>query len=54
VLILMAVLPGHRQELWLSLGLAAVLATVGVVRQRRGAAPEDAAAAEPVRAASGT
>ncbi|MFF3490414.1 amino acid permease [Streptomyces sp. NPDC002795] len=53
VLVLMAVLPGHRLELWLSLGLAAVLATVGVVRQRRlGAVP--AAAAEPVRAASGS
>ncbi|MGW0686212.1 amino acid permease [Streptomyces sp. NPDC002754] len=48
VLVLMAVLPGHRLELWLSLGLAAVLATVGVVRQRRlGATPVDAA--EPVR-----
>ncbi|MHB9757089.1 amino acid permease [Streptomyces sp. BYX5S] len=35
VLVLMAVLPGHRLELWLSLGLAAVLAAVGVVRQRR-------------------
>ncbi|MFD7296854.1 amino acid permease [Streptomyces sp. NPDC059897] len=53
VLVLMAVLPGHRLELWLSLGLAAVLATVGVVRQRRlRAAPADAA--EPVRAASGS
>lgn len=52
VLVLMAVLPGHRLELWLSLGLAAVLATVGAVRQRRGAAP--AAAAEPVRATSGS
>ncbi|WP_447034678.1 amino acid permease [Streptomyces sp. DSM 118878] len=53
VLVLMAVLPGHRQELWLSLGLAAVLATVGVVRQRRGAEPEDAAV-EPVRATIGS
>ncbi|MET9494152.1 amino acid permease [Streptomyces sp. NPDC006552] len=35
VLVLMAVLPGHRLELWLSLGLAAVLVAVGVVRQRR-------------------
>ncbi|MGD6747653.1 amino acid permease [Streptomyces sp. BH106] len=52
VLVLMAVLPGHRLELWLSLGLAAVLATVGVVRQRRGAAP--APATEPVRATSGS
>ncbi|MFJ8925490.1 amino acid permease [Streptomyces sp. NPDC102364] len=52
VLVLMAVLPGHRLELWLSLGLAAVLATVGVVRQRRGAKPT--AATEPVRAASGS
>ncbi|MHC5260503.1 amino acid permease [Streptomyces sp. UC4497] len=52
VLVLMAVLPGHRLELWLSLGLAAVLATVGVVRQRRGATPT--AAAEPVRATSGS
>lgn len=52
VLVLMAVLPGHRLELWLSLGLAAVLATVGVVRQRRGAKPT--AATEPVRATSGS
>ncbi|MFZ3598630.1 amino acid permease [Streptomyces sp. BH104] len=53
VLILMAVLPGHRLELWLSLGLAAVLATVGVVRQRRlGTTP--AASAEPVRASAGS
>ncbi|MFI5658554.1 amino acid permease [Streptomyces sp. NPDC051684] len=53
VLVLMAVLPGHRLELWLSLGLAAVLATVGVVRQRRlGAAP--AATAERVGAVSGS
>ncbi|WP_369199409.1 amino acid permease [Streptomyces sp. PU-14G] len=50
VLVLMAVLPGHRLELWLSLGLAAVLATVGVVRQRRLGAP--ATAAEPARVAS--
>lgn len=35
VLVLMAVLPGHRLELWLSLALAAVLVTVGVLRQRR-------------------
>ncbi|MFD9292517.1 amino acid permease [Streptomyces sp. NPDC060030] len=35
VLVLMAVLPGHRLELWLSLGLAAVLVGVGVLRQRR-------------------
>ncbi|MGW2345749.1 amino acid permease [Streptomyces sp. NPDC001661] len=53
VLVLMAVLPGHRLELWLTLGLAAVLATVGVVRQRRlGAAQADTA--EPVRAVSGS
>ncbi|MFZ3561934.1 amino acid permease [Streptomyces sp. BH055] len=53
VLILMAVLPGHRLELWLSLGLAAVLATVGVMRQRRlGATP--AATTEPVRASAGS
>ncbi|MFI7394922.1 amino acid permease [Streptomyces tendae] len=51
-LVLMAVLPGHRLELWLSLGLAGVLAAVGVVRQRRAAAP--ATAAGPVRAASGS
>ncbi|MFE5393458.1 amino acid permease [Streptomyces sp. NPDC056568] len=36
VLVLMAVLPGHRLELWLSLGLAAVLVGVGVLRQRGG------------------
>ncbi|MFJ6752867.1 MULTISPECIES: amino acid permease [unclassified Streptomyces] len=35
VLVLMAVLPGHRLELWLSLALAAVLVSVGVLRQRR-------------------
>lgn len=52
VLVLMAVLSGHRLELWLSLGIAAVLATVGVARQRRGATTT--AAAEPVRAASGS
>ncbi|MEV6886573.1 amino acid permease [Streptomyces sp. NPDC051135] len=40
VLVLMAVLPEHRLELWLSLGLAAVLVTVGALRQRRpGARP---------------
>ncbi|CAM5358931.1 Amino acid permease OS=Streptomyces tendae OX=1932 GN=F3L20_26530 PE=3 SV=1 [Streptomyces tendae] len=40
VLVLMAVLPEHRLELWLSLGLAAVLVTVGALRQRRpGAQP---------------
>ncbi|MCF2436196.1 hypothetical protein LV779_24890 [Streptomyces thinghirensis] len=40
VLVLMAVLPGHRLELWLSLGLAAVLVGVGTLRQRRlGAQP---------------
>ncbi|MFI6093400.1 amino acid permease [Streptomyces sp. NPDC051218] len=44
VLVLMAVLPGHRLELWLSLALAAVLVTVGVLRQRRhGARPLAAA-----------
>ncbi|MGP3776266.1 amino acid permease [Streptomyces sp. SDT5-1] len=48
VLVLMAVLPGHRLELWLSLGLAAVLAAVGVVRQRSDKAP----AVEPVRVVS--
>ncbi|MFI2781294.1 amino acid permease [Streptomyces sp. ALB3] len=35
VLVLMAVLPGHRLELWLSLSLAAVLVGVGILRQRR-------------------
>ncbi|MFC6063683.1 amino acid permease [Streptomyces ochraceiscleroticus] len=35
VLILMAVLPGHRLELWLSFGLAAVLVTVGFRLQRK-------------------
>lgn len=35
VLVVMAVLPDHRLELWLSLGLAAVLVVVGVLRQRR-------------------
>ncbi|MFD6414713.1 hypothetical protein, partial [Nocardia asteroides] len=35
VLVVMAVLPGHRLELWLSLGLTAVLVGVGVLRQRR-------------------
>ncbi|MEU6439357.1 amino acid permease [Streptomyces sp. NPDC047046] len=37
VLVLMAVLPGHRLELWLSLGLAAVLVGVGAARGRRAA-----------------
>ncbi|GAA2294953.1 amino acid permease [Streptomyces kunmingensis] len=45
VLVLMAVLPGHRLELWLSLGLAAVLVTVGVVRQRKDAVGKDSARA---------
>ncbi|WP_218037986.1 amino acid permease [Streptomyces lycii] len=35
VLVLMAVLPGHRLELWLSLGLAAVLVALGVRLQRK-------------------
>lgn len=35
VLILMALLPGHRLELWLSFGLAAVLVTIGALLQRR-------------------
>jgi gamma-aminobutyrate permease len=35
VLLLMAVLPGHRLELWLSLGLAAVLVALGVRLQRK-------------------
>ncbi|MFI7386153.1 amino acid permease [Streptomyces sp. NPDC049813] len=56
VLVLMAVLPGHRLELWLSLGLAAVLVGVGLVRQRRlrgttggpaAPGPHDGAAAAP-------
>ncbi|MDX3056082.1 amino acid permease [Streptomyces sp. NE06-03E] len=47
VLVLMAVLPGHRLELWLSLGLAAVLVAVGVARQRRAGATGDGPAARP-------
>ncbi|MGW8379068.1 amino acid permease [Streptomyces sp. ODS28] len=35
VLVLMAVTPGHRLELWLSLGLAAVLVALGFGVQRR-------------------
>lgn len=35
VLLLMAILPGHRLELWLSFGLAAVLVTVGYRLQRK-------------------
>ncbi|NYI84436.1 amino acid permease [Saccharopolyspora hordei] len=35
ILLTMAILPGHRLELWLSLSLAAVLVVVGVVLQRR-------------------
>lgn len=35
VLVLMAVLPGHRLELWLSLGLAAVLVAIGVLLQHK-------------------
>ncbi|MEU6457163.1 amino acid permease [Streptomyces sp. NPDC047065] len=55
VLVVMAVLPGHRLELWLSLGLTAVLVGVGVLRQRRprgggGNAPAPAVR-EPERAA---
>ncbi|WP_406145166.1 amino acid permease [Streptomyces sp. NBC_01012] len=45
VLVLMAVLPGHRLELWLSLGLAAVLVAVGAARQRRAGARGDGPAA---------
>ncbi|MEU1438567.1 amino acid permease [Streptomyces sp. NPDC005786] len=41
VLVLMAVLPGHRLELWLSLGLAAILVGLGVLRQRRAGARAD-------------
>ncbi|MEV6263212.1 amino acid permease [Streptomyces sp. NPDC051784] len=47
VLVLMAVLPGHRLELWLSLGLAAVLVAVGVARQRRTGATSDGPALRP-------
>jgi GABA permease len=55
VLVLMAVLPEHRLELWLSLGLAAVLVGVGVLRQRRHGAQPPAPApvdAEPAPAPS--
>ncbi|WP_322983230.1 amino acid permease [Streptomyces sp. S584] len=45
VLVLMAVLPGHRLELWLSLGLAAVLVAVGAARQRRAGVRGDGPAA---------
>ncbi|MFF7361493.1 amino acid permease [Streptomyces sp. NPDC008125] len=48
VLVLMAVLPGHRLELWLSLGLAAVLVAVGAARQRRAGARGDGPAARPL------
>ncbi|GAB3561520.1 GABA permease [Amycolatopsis endophytica] len=34
VLVVMAILPGHRLELWLSLGLALVLVAAGVLLQR--------------------
>ncbi|WP_299540786.1 amino acid permease [uncultured Streptomyces sp.] len=47
VLVLMAVLPGHRLELWLSLGLAAMLVAVGAARQRRAGATGDGPAACP-------
>ncbi|MEU2679436.1 amino acid permease [Streptomyces sp. NPDC007107] len=50
VLVLMAVLPGHRLELWLSLGLAAVLVAVGAARQRRAGATGDAPTARPLDA----
>lgn len=48
VLVLMAVLPGHRLELWLSLGLAAVLVALGAARQRRAGAAGDGPAARPL------
>ncbi|MFE4217843.1 amino acid permease [Streptomyces sp. NPDC056844] len=48
VLVLMAVLPGHRLELWLSLGLAAVLVAVGAARQRRAGATGDVPATRPL------
>ncbi|MGI5467014.1 amino acid permease [Streptomyces sp. CA-132043] len=58
VLVLMAILPGHRLELWLSFGLAAVLVTMGMRLQRKygsgtgpghsdGAEPPDAGAHDP-------
>ncbi|MEU0842619.1 amino acid permease [Streptomyces sp. NPDC005962] len=40
VLILMAILPGHRLELWLSLGLAAILVALGLrVQHKHGTRP---------------
>ncbi|OLT01476.1 hypothetical protein BJF90_31505 [Pseudonocardia sp. CNS-004] len=36
ILLAMAILPGRRRELWLSIGLAAVLVIAGAVVQRRG------------------
>ncbi|GGM36606.1 amino acid permease [Dactylosporangium sucinum] len=42
VLIVMAVLPEHRLELWLSLSLAAILVALGIIRQRRNAIPRPA------------
>jgi GABA permease len=36
ILLAMAILPGRRLELWLSIGLAAVLVVAGAVVQRRG------------------
>jgi GABA permease len=36
ILLAMAILPGRRLELWLSIGLAAVLVIAGAVVQRRG------------------
>lgn len=39
VLISMAVLPGHRLELWLFLGLAAIVVVIGVRKQHKGSHP---------------
>ncbi|ANS31164.1 GABA permease [Rhodococcus opacus] len=58
VLLLMAILPGHRLELWLSLGLAAVVVALGVRLQRKDGAHRpptgDAVSAVSHRAASPT
>ncbi|MFR9729851.1 amino acid permease [Saccharopolyspora sp. MS10] len=45
ILLAMAILPGKRLELWLSIGLAAVLVVWGVALQRRGQRPTPAPAA---------
>ena len=41
VLVMMAILPGQRLELWCSIALAAVIVALAVVRHRAGSARPD-------------